>query len=484
MTTADAMETEGLVAAGYTSIQIDDCWLAASRDSSGNLQPNANFPRGIKFVADYVHAKGMQLGLYSDVGSATCCGLPSFDISAVPDAKKDAQLQRDADLLMSWGMDSLKVDGCNADAKTMNVTYPKLGAALAAAAKKVGRPSPWYSCSWPDYVGDVLCGHARTEPCVPLHQIAATCNSARIYSDIADTWQDESGGHHGVKDIMEFWKKNPQLASLRNELPRGTLYFNDPDQLMVGNNGLSRSEAEAQMGMWVMFAAPLILSTELRNGSLSADAKATLTNKEVLALADDVLGLQATQCLDGCSHSGPLYSGDTSVWNKTLADGSVAVAMLNTGNFGGVSNISFSAEAVGLTCGSPTPTPKSSYTHVQNAFEEPVPTNNIRCDAKASLEQLEAWCSVAADCASLTHKAGEGGCLKRCSKEYKWVNGTGNDGYLKAPRCSAPDGPHFKVRNLFKNVDLGTFKGDFWQEVDESTLTLLRLSCADEVVVV
>jgi hypothetical protein len=290
-------------------------------------------------------------------------------------------------------MNSIKVDGCNADVKTMNVTYPKLGAALAAAAKKAGRESPWFSCSWPDYVGDTLCGGNRTEPCVPLHAIAATCNSARLYADIADTWVDQ-GGHQGVKNIIEFWQKNPQFASLRNSLPPGTTYFNDPDQLMSGNNGLSRTEMEAQMGMWVMFAAPLILSTELRNNSLSQHAKAVLLNKDVLELADDPLALQATLCVDGCHTGGVLYNGATSVWNKTLADGSVAVALLNTGDFGNVGptfgdfNISFTATAVGLTCAS------------------------------------------------------------------------------------------FQARDLFKQVDLGTFSNVFWKEVDESTITLLRIRCA------
>lgn len=409
MTMADAMEKEGFVAAGYNSVQIDDCWLASKRDANGDLQADPQrFPRGIKFVADYVHSKGMKLGLYSDVGSATCCGLPSFNVSAVPDPKADAQLQRDAELLTSWGMDSLKVDGCNADAKVMNVTYPKLGAALKAAAEKFSRPSPWYSCSWPDYVGDMICGGLRTEPCVPLHDIAATCQSARVYSDIADTWQDSSGGNHGVKNIIDFWTKNPQFAALRNSLPPASVYFNDPDQLMVGNKGLSQSEAEVQMGMWVMWAAPLILSTELRNGSMSADAKAILLNKEVLALADDSLGLQATQCVSGCSNSGVLYGGAVSVWNKTLADGSVAVALLNTGNFGYISNsfgdfnISFTAQAVGLNC------------------------------ASGGLD----------------------------------------------------DGPFFKARDLFKGADLGTFKSTFWREVDESSIMLLRLHCAEASIVV
>lgn len=328
---------------------------------------------------------------------------------------------------------------------------------------------------------------------MPLHQIAETCNSARLYADIADTWQDASGGNHGIKNIMDFWTKNPQFATLRNSLAPGTVYYNDPDQLMIGNRGLSHSQAEAQMGMWVMWAAPLILSTDLRNGSMSADAKAILLNKEVLEIADDELGLHATQCLDGCSHKGVLYGGATSVWNKTLSDGSVAVAMMNTGNFGyigtafGDYNISFTAKAVGLVCGdapAPTPTPApSGFTHTDNAFLEPVPADNILCDDTLSVDELKARCEATSDCASFAGKVGHGGCLKRCSENTRWVNGTGNDGWHRDNACgSSADKTRFEVRDLFRGKDLGAFTGSFWREVDESSLMLLRVRCADTVV--
>ena len=101
----------------------------------------------------------------------------------------------------------------------------------------------------------------------------------------------------------------------------------------------------------------MIMSTELRNGSMSPAMKAVLLNAGVLAISDDALGRQATECTAaGCKHGGVLYGGATSVWNKTLADGSVAVGLLNTGDFGNVGtafgdfNVSFTAEAVGLPC--------------------------------------------------------------------------------------------------------------------------------------
>ena len=108
-------------------------------------------PKIIRPLADYVHSKGMKLGLYGDIGDATCGGFIGFNVSATPDPIADAKLAADAGTMMGWGMDSLKVDGCaknnTAAALVMNITYPKLGAALKAAARKAGKPAPWYSCS-------------------------------------------------------------------------------------------------------------------------------------------------------------------------------------------------------------------------------------------------------------------------------------------------------------------------------------------------
>lgn len=313
------------------------------------------FPSGIKALAAYVRSKGLKLGLYGDIGTKTCGGFIGFNVSAVPDATADAKLAADAKVMMEWGITSLKVDGCYADAHTMNITYPKLGAALKAAAVSAGVARPWYSCSWPDYVADNVCHHKRTEPCLPLHQIASTCDSARLWMDISDSWNQPLGNGVGVKNIIDFWAANPQFATLRNALPPGATYVNDPDQLLIGSNGLSLTEAEVQMGMWALWSAPMILSVELRHGALRDEFKAILLNREVLALSDDSLGRQATLCdWEGCSHGSVIYKGGTSIWNKTLADGSVAVGMVNLGNFGnqgkafGDFNISFKPEAVGL----------------------------------------------------------------------------------------------------------------------------------------
>jgi alpha-galactosidase len=540
-TTADAMQKEGFVAAGYNYIQIDDCWAASARDAAGAIVPDpVRFPSGMKALSEYVGTKGMKLGLYGDIGSSTCGGFIGFNVSAQPDPVQDAKLAADAETMMSWGMASLKVDGCNADFAAMNITYPKLGAALEAAAKKAGKPSPWYSCSWPDYVGDVLCNHERKEPCVPLHAIAKACNSARLYMDINDSWS-------AILKIISFWQANPQFAELRNTLPEGESYFNDPDQLMVGNPGLSVSEAQAQMGMWALWSAPMIISTDLRNGSMAPDMKAILLNEGALAISDDPLGRQATECVHaGCKHGGVLYGGATSIWNKTLADGSVAVGLLNTGNFGDVGptfgdfNISFTPHAVGLHCpaavtadsASPADTAPSTDSstggsstgghfndsiRVGNGWAGPINQDysdtdcpNVGCHSNLNLGLCESACDGLKGCNAMNFNPSGGCCLRACDPD-KLIkkNATSSSGisYYRVgpapPPCTniktkaecldplchwsgqqctlppppPPSGP-FEVYDIFKNVSLGIRHGEgFWAEVDESSLLLLRIVC-------
>ena len=109
------MVAEGLVAAGYNYIQIDDCWAAPTRDK--NVENGAivadpiRFPSGMAALAQYLHSKGMKLGLYGDIGATTCGGYLGFNVTT--DGTNDAQLQADVDAMAAWGIDSLKVDGCS-----------------------------------------------------------------------------------------------------------------------------------------------------------------------------------------------------------------------------------------------------------------------------------------------------------------------------------------------------------------------------------
>ena len=117
------MAADGYAAAGYEYIIIDDCWLAMERDSSGRLQPDpTRFPSGMRALADYVHARGLKFGIYEDYGTLTCGGYPgSID-----------HLELDAQTFADWTVDYLKLDGCYADAKQMDVGYPQMARYLNA----------------------------------------------------------------------------------------------------------------------------------------------------------------------------------------------------------------------------------------------------------------------------------------------------------------------------------------------------------------
>src|ERR1039458_9553279 len=102
--TALAMHNDGMQAAGYQYVNIDDCWMSSSRDASGNLTANpSKFPDGIAAVASYVHSLGLKLGIYEDAGTATCAGFPG----------SYGHEQQDANLFASWAVDYLKYDWCN-----------------------------------------------------------------------------------------------------------------------------------------------------------------------------------------------------------------------------------------------------------------------------------------------------------------------------------------------------------------------------------
>ena len=132
---ADAMVASGMKDAGYQYIILDDWWMASSRDSNGNLVPDPiKFPNGMKAVADYVHSKGLKLGLYEDRGTATCCGLPGSYGHEVQDANTFA----------SWGIDYLKYDNCNANYATIQEDYERMRDALAVC----GRPIVYSICAW------------------------------------------------------------------------------------------------------------------------------------------------------------------------------------------------------------------------------------------------------------------------------------------------------------------------------------------------
>src|SRR5256714_6328062 len=134
---ADIFVSKGLKDAGYTYVNIDDCWALPSRNSAGNLVPDpARFPGGIKALADYVHSKGLKFGIYTSAGTKTC------NKAGFPGALNHEQ--QDANLFASWGVDYLKYDNCNNQGVDAQQRYKAMRDALA----KTGRPIVYSICEW------------------------------------------------------------------------------------------------------------------------------------------------------------------------------------------------------------------------------------------------------------------------------------------------------------------------------------------------
>uniref|UniRef100_A0A8C9F2X6 Alpha-galactosidase n=1 Tax=Pavo cristatus TaxID=9049 RepID=A0A8C9F2X6_PAVCR len=231
---ADVMAAEGWKEAGYEFVCIDDCWMAPTRDERGRLQADPRrFPGGIRALADYVHSKGLKLGIYSDVGNSTCAGFPG----------SYGHYELDAQTFASWGVDLLKFDGCNAGS---------LG--LLAEGMDL------LTCSVPECKAALSPGQH-----VLLAQVVFGCSDSRSFQ----AWLEKAAFSH---------------QRLRRAEHRSTAC------LVIGNFGLSWEQAVTQMAMWAIMAAPLFMSNDLRR--MKPEAKWLLQNKEVIAINQDPLGKQ------------------------------------------------------------------------------------------------------------------------------------------------------------------------------------------------
>uniref|UniRef100_A0A8C6STJ4 Alpha-galactosidase n=1 Tax=Neogobius melanostomus TaxID=47308 RepID=A0A8C6STJ4_9GOBI len=259
MDMADRLSEDGWRELGYEYVIIDDCWMSRIRDKNGTLQPDPDrFPSGIKRLADYVHNRGLKLGIYADMGRWTCMGFPGTTLD---------KIELDAQTFASWGVDYLKFDGCNSNALEQLLGYPLMSKALNAT----GRPMV-YSCSWPVYIGSL-------PPEVNYTLLGDICHLWRNYYDIQDSWDS-------VQFIMDWFFNNQDYI----QPAAGPGKWNDPDMLIIGNFGLSLEQSRTQMALWSIMASPLIMSNDLR--SLDNAARAILQNKAAISINQDPLGIQ------------------------------------------------------------------------------------------------------------------------------------------------------------------------------------------------
>jgi alpha-galactosidase len=303
---AHALVSTGLAKRGYDTVTIDDCWMLKDRDAKGDLQADpGRFPHGMKAVVDEVHSLGLKFGIYEDAGSETCA---KFAGSGEPQGGGKDHFFQDARLFKSWGVDYLKLDGCNVYTKpgeTKLQAYRRAYAKEAAALKAAGRPVV-FSESAPAYF----------------------INSPEWYDVLG--WVGEYGQlwREGT-DVVIFRKTAPDTPRFRSvlwnyayNLPLGRFQkpgnWNDADFIIGGDRGMSLAESRSQLALWSMMSAPLILSSDV--SKLSPQAIAILGNKAVIAVDQDPLGRMAMLTK---------RSPKLDVLEKPLANGDLAVAALN-----------------------------------------------------------------------------------------------------------------------------------------------------------
>ncbi|PKP10915.1 MAG: alpha-galactosidase [Bacteroidetes bacterium HGW-Bacteroidetes-4] len=284
---ADAMVSSGMNDAGYEYINIDDCWQGL-RDSLGFIHPDkTRFPSGMKALADYIHSKGLKLGIYSDAGWKTCGGCSGSRGYEYQDALQYAK----------WGIDYLKYDWCNTTGLNAEGAYLTIRDAIYQA----GRPMVLSICEWGDnqpweWAKDI--GHLwRT--------------TGDIYNCFDCVYDHGTWNSWGVLQILDM-RDNSMLRKVA-----GPGHWNDPDMMEVGN-GMSVNEDRAHFSMWCMLAAPLIAGNDLRK--INLPTLEILTNPHAIAINQDALGIQ------GYKHG---VVSNVDVWVKPLINNEFAVCFLN-----------------------------------------------------------------------------------------------------------------------------------------------------------
>ncbi|MGO8689797.1 MAG: NPCBM/NEW2 domain-containing protein [Thermoguttaceae bacterium] len=291
---ADAMVKFGLAAHGFQYVNIDDTW-AAPRNAKGEIQCNSRFP-DMKALADYVHSKGLKLGIYSSPGPYSCGGYTG----------SYQHERQDADTFARWGVDYLKYDWCS----------------YSSVSKETGR-------------------QAAMKPFRVMGDALDQCHRDIVYSlcqygsENVWEWGDKVGANcwRTTDDITDTWRRVSEVGFTQDghEKYAGPGHWNDPDTLVVGKVGgvstmhrthLEPNEQVSQVSLWCLLAAPLLMSCDL--SVMDRFTQALVTNSEVLAVDQDPLGRPAGRVK---------RDGPREVWARPLADGTLAVGLFNRENF-------------------------------------------------------------------------------------------------------------------------------------------------------
>lgn len=304
--TMDALAARGLRDAGYVYVNLDDGWQhwkGSRKDKPLEADP-AKFPHGIRWLADYAHAHGFKLGIYSGPGERTCAG---YTGSAGHETE-------DAAMFASWGVDHLKYDSCCSHKDAPKAEVQRVVARMSGALLATKRPIVYHACH---------CGWAD----IAEWAAGAGANQWRIGQDISDDFNYPGQREKYYFDVLDMLDRGEKLAKYA-----GPGHWNDFDMLIVGLNGrspllvgtgASNVEYRTHFSLWAMLESPLLIGADVR--AIDADSLATLANTEVIAVNQDVAGHAAEKVGEQGEH------GELQVWAKEMADGSWVVALLNRG---------------------------------------------------------------------------------------------------------------------------------------------------------
>jgi alpha-galactosidase len=283
---ADAMVASGMKDAGYVYVNIDDGW-EGQRDAQGNIHSNNKFP-DMNALAEYVHSKGLKLGIYSSPGPKTCGGYEG----------SYGHEQQDANTFATWGVDYLKYDLCSY-MSIMKLHEPHHDPQKALAMMQAAYET--------------------------MHQALANTHRSIVYSlcqygvDSVWEWGPKVGGNlwRTTDDIRDNYRSMALIGFSQTGLEKyaGPGHWNDPDMLEVGNGGMTADQYRTQMSLWAILAAPLLAGNDL--SKMDDPTKSILMNKEVIAVDQDRLGIQGTRI------------GPPQIWTKPLSGGAKAVALFN-----------------------------------------------------------------------------------------------------------------------------------------------------------
>merc|ERR1712048_1178125 len=439
----DRIAEDGYLAAGYNQVSIDDCWENHDgRDSQGHLIPDASrFPDGMKALGDYMHSKGVKFGTYSDEGTKTCGGFPGT---------KDHEVD-DANTFASWGVDYLKLDGCNNNQAGYVSGYPAAGAALQATGRNIS-----YSCSWPAYLGS----DESKKPFAAM--IDAGCNLWRNWADIQCNWGS-------LSSIIDHWGDYGEAL----QPWAGPGHWHDLDMLLISNDCVTLDEQKTQMAIWSISASPLIMGNDLRK--VPPESKAILQNKDAIAISQDAKGKM------GIRHPSYTSKSSSQVWFRELENGDIAVGLYNK------------ASATHPPIPAP---PCPEWNKTSSGYLEACGggAGNVGSFSSLTVQEAQDECCKNNKCAGFSYSSASGSGYYKGNQDCGKVSNSQYYGYTKPSQMPGPDGGSaditldltevgfsssetVSVYDVWAQKHVGSFTGTYTaKDVPQHGTAFLRLS--------